>query len=168
MRRVEIVNHPSIDPKDDPDYLTLSAVGRECGARTDVLRTLIRRGKLTKGVQHGQRGVSYIHRDHVPNWAEVEAATSELYRDQLERMSRTLSIIEREVESLRYDVNEAQDDPYGPLGDDIRALTIRNWHARSHERPREKTLARAVERLQMDADELETVKKHLDDVRYKA
>ncbi|MEY1677904.1 hypothetical protein AB4Z55_27415 [Gordonia sp. ABKF26] len=55
-----------IDPRDDPEYLTLSAAAKEAGVRVQVLQMLIQDRKITDGIARTRNGHAYLHRDHLP------------------------------------------------------------------------------------------------------
>lgn len=112
-----------INPKDSPEYLTLSAAGKEAGVRVQVLQMLIQSRAITDGVARTRNGHAYLHRDHVPTWTDVEAALTRIYSDCLARTDAALTAVETEVEALRNDLTEAQEYPEAPLGDDLLEVT---------------------------------------------
>lgn len=150
-----------LDPRDNPEYLTLSAASKECGVRVQVLQELVSSRALVDGVVRSRRGHAYLHRDSVPSWTQVEQLVSALYTAQLDRVDRTMRIVETEVEALRLDLTEAQENPDAPLGDDLRGASIY-----AYDRQTSKTLYGALTKLQTDVIELEGLKRHLDDIRH--
>jgi hypothetical protein len=104
-----------LDPRDNPEYVTLSAASKECGVRVQVLQELISSRAMTDGVVRSRRGHAYLHRDSVPSWTQVEQLVLACYLRQLDRVDRTMRTVETEVEALRLDLTEAQEDPDAPL-----------------------------------------------------
>ncbi|MGV9747883.1 hypothetical protein ACWDTG_23685 [Rhodococcus zopfii] len=115
------MEHADIDPKDNPEYLTLSQAGKECGVSVTVLRELIQECKLVAGIARTKNGHAYLHRDHVPSWSQIEAILAQMYLQQLARVEKAMKNLEVEVEAVRFDLSEVHADPDGPLGDDLRA-----------------------------------------------
>lgn len=150
-----------LDPRENPDYLTLSAAAKECGVRVQVLQELVAARHLVDGVVRSRRGHIYVHVDNAPSWTQVEHAVVELYTEQLKRVDRTMCIIETEVEALRFDITEAQENPDGPLGDDLRAASL----VHAYDRQTSRSLYGAINKLQTDVMKLETLKRHLTEVR---
>ncbi|PZU04546.1 MAG: DNA-binding protein [Gordonia sp. (in: high G+C Gram-positive bacteria)] len=149
-----------IDPKDNPEYLTLSAAGRECGVRVPVLQMLIQERLLTTGITRTRNGHAYIHRDHVPSWQHIEQRLVAMYADRLHRADRALAGLETEVEALRNDLTEAQEHPYQPLGDDLHTLAYNPYDHHST-----RTARGALTKLASAVGDLGDVLRHLEDVR---
>ncbi|MDF3309600.1 hypothetical protein P3H15_31775 [Rhodococcus sp. T2V] len=148
-----------VDPKADPEYLTLSAAGKECGVSVRVLRELIQDRHLVAGVARTRAGHAYLHRDHVPSWSEVEALLVQMYQRQLARLEKAMRVLESEVEAVRFDLNEAKADPNEPLGDDLLAAADYAYGQSG------KTLSGAVSKLNSEVMALAVVRAHLDEVR---
>ncbi|MEV8237004.1 hypothetical protein AB0P23_17325 [Rhodococcus sp. NPDC077669] len=68
---------------------------------------------------------------------------------------------ETELEAIHFDVNEAQQDLDGPLGDDFRGSSLLH----SNDRENAKTLHAAFAKLQADVMKLDVLKRHLTEVR---
>lgn len=150
-----------VDPRDNPNYITLSAAAKECGVRVQVLQELVVSRTLVEGVVRTRRGHVYISVDSAPSWTQVEQQLTLLYTRQLGIVSKRMRIIETEVEAIRLDINEAQEHPDAPLGDDLIGVSI--FHS-SYERENSKTLQGAFAKLQMDVMRLESLKRHLTEV----
>ncbi len=149
------------DPRDNPDYATLSSAAKECGVRVQVLQELVAARALVDGVVRSRRGHIYMHVAHAPSWTQVEQLVLKLYTDQLAVVDRRVRTLETEVEAIRFDVNEAQQDLDGPLGDDLRGASL--FH--SYDRENAKTLHGVFAKLQTDVMKLEALKQHLTEVR---
>jgi hypothetical protein len=102
--RMDEARDRAIDPKDDPEYLTLSAAGKECGVSVGVLR---KDRRLVEGVARTKSGHAYLHREHVPSWSQIESLFLEMYHRQLRRVEKMMKVLESEVEAVRFDLNEA-------------------------------------------------------------
>jgi len=87
-------------------------------------RELVSARALVDGVVRSRRGHVYMPVAHTPSWTQVEQLVLKLYTDQLAIVDRRVRTIETEVEAIRFDVNEAQQDLDGPLGDDLRGASL--------------------------------------------
>jgi len=94
----------------------------------------------------------------VPSWSQVEDILTEMYRRQLEQIDSIVTRLEKEVEAVRMDLNEAFDDPDAALGDDLLA-------AGEGGRNTPRTLSLAVGDLQSGVLALTFIKRHLSEVR---
>lgn len=68
------MTHADIDPRDSPEYLTLSQAGKEGEVSVRVLQELIAERKIVDGVARTQSGHAYLHRDH--SWSGSAAGSS--------------------------------------------------------------------------------------------
>ncbi|WP_064257434.1 hypothetical protein [Rhodococcus sp. HS-D2] len=152
------MTHTGIDLKDNPEYLTLSQAGKQCGVGVRVLQELIAERKIVDGVARTKNGHAYLHRDRVPSWIQVESILAGMYRQQLDRVDKAMKHLETDVEAVRFDLNEALADPDGPIGDDLIA-------AGEYSRDSRKTLAGALTTLNSEVMALTVVKRHLAEVR---
>lgn len=152
------MTHAGIDPKNNPEYLTLSQAGKECGVSVRVLQELIAERRIVDGVERTKNGHAYLHRDHVPSWTQVESILVGMYRQQLARVDGAMKNLETEVEAVRFDLNEALADPEAPLGDD---LITAGEYSRHHP----KTLAGALDKLNSEVIALTALKNYLVEVR---
>jgi len=152
------MTHAGIDPRDNPEFLTLSQAGKECGVSVRVLQELIAERRIIDGVERTKRGHAYLHRDHVPSWSQVESLLLGMYHQQLERVEKAMKNLETEVEAVRFDLNEALADSDGSLGDDLIA-------AGTYSRDNRKTLAGAVSNLNKEVMVLTDIKYRLAEVR---
>lgn len=109
------IEQSRIDPKNNPEYLTLSQAGRECGVSMPVLRELIQARRIVAGVARAKNGHAYLHLDQVPGWSQIGSIVSEMYCGQLDRVEAAMKNLETEVEEVRFDLNEALADADGPL-----------------------------------------------------
>lgn len=146
------------DPKNNPEYLTLSQASKECGVNVPALQELVRARKIVSGIARTKNGHVYLHRDHVPSWSQVEEILIEMHRQRLEQIDSIVTRLEKEVEAVRMDLNEAFDDPDAALGDDLLAAGAGGRNA-----PR--TLSSAVDDLQSEVLALTFIKRHLSEVR---
>lgn len=156
--RVAVVE---IDPKDDPEYLTLSAAAKESGVRVQVLQMLIQDRKITNGIARTRNGHAYLHRDHVPSWTDIEAILAAMYDERLTLTDAALTAVETEVEAVRNDLTEAQEHPDARLGDDLLAVTRNPYDPSVSTR----TLSGAMSKFRDAVFELGEARRHLDDVR---
>ncbi|MFD6677625.1 hypothetical protein ACFWDA_25105 [Rhodococcus zopfii] len=148
-----------IDPKDNPEYLTLSQAGKECGVSVTVLRELIQERKLVAGIARTKNGHAYLHRDHVPSWSQIEAILAQMYLQQLARVEKAMKNLEVEVEAVRFDLSEVHVDPDGRLGDDLRAAADLSFDEKG------RTVSGAARKLSREVMALISARNHLDDVR---
>lgn len=68
-----------INPKGNPEYLTLSAAAKEAGVRVQVLQMLIQDRQIIDGIARTRNGHAYLHRDHLPSiwmrWGRLSSCT---------------------------------------------------------------------------------------------
>lgn len=150
-----------IDPKDNPEYLTLSAAAKEAGVRVQVLQMLIQDRKITAGIARTRNGHAYLHRDHLPTWTQIEQTLASMYTERLGLTDAALTAVETEVEALRNDLTEAQEHPDARLGDDLLEVT-KNPYDRSAST---RTMSGAIDKFRNAVFELGEARRHLDDVR---
>lgn len=150
-----------IDPKDNPEYLTLSAAAKEAGVRVQVLQMLIQDRQIIEGIARTRNGHAYLHRDHLPTWTEVEHTLSTMYTDRLRLTDVALSAVETEVEALRNDLTEAQEHPEARLGDDLLEVITHAYDRTASTR----TLTGALDKFKNAVFELGEARRHLVDVR---
>lgn len=153
------MEHTDIEPKGNPEYLTLAQAGKECGVSVMVLRELIQERKIVDGIARTKNGHAYLHRDHVPSWSQIEAILAQMYLQQLARVEKAMKNLEVEVEAVRFDLSEVHTDPDGPLGDDLRAAADLSFDEKG------RTVSGATIKLSREVMALISAKNHLDDVR---
>lgn len=151
-----------VDPRENPDYITLATAAKECGVRVQVLQELVATQTLIEGVVRSRRGHVYVSVASAPSWTQVEQMVLRLYTDQLTVVAKRIRTIETEAEAIRLDVNEAQENLDAPLGDDLVGVSI--LHS-GYDRENARTLPGAVAKLQTDVMKLESLKRHLTEVR---
>jgi hypothetical protein len=81
--------------------------------------------ELFPQVERGRAGHFYFPETAVPTWAECLAVLEEERDRQLRRASVLLDRVERELEAVRIDINEAREFPRQPLGIDL--LSVGDW-----------------------------------------
>lgn len=104
--------------------LKLSEVSARCGIPLRVVK-LMASDDLFAQVERGRAGHFYFPESDVPTWSECIAVLEEERDRQLRRASALLDRVDRELEAVRNDINEAREFPRQPLGVDL--LSLGDW-----------------------------------------
>jgi len=109
---------------ENPSLLKLSEVLARCGIPLPVLK-LMAGDNLLPHVERSRTGHLYFPESAIPSWADCVAVLEEERDRQLRRASALLDRVDRELEAVRNDINEAREFPRQPLGVDL--LSLGDW-----------------------------------------
>lgn len=103
------------------NLLKLSEVSERSGISADLLKHLVSDDLLPQA-ERGRNGHIYFPDDAVPTWAQCVALIEKQRDHHLRRSLRLIERLERELEAVRNDINEAREFPRQSLGVDLLAL----------------------------------------------
>ena len=107
-----------------PALLKLSEASALCGIPTQILK-LMASDNLFPDIERGRAGHFYFPETALPTWSECIAVLEEERDRHLRRATALLDRIDRELEAVRNDINEAREFPRQPLGVDL--LSLGDW-----------------------------------------
>lgn len=105
----------------DSVRLKLSEASELSGISVPLLKQLVG-DDLLPHVTRGRNGHAYFDRNSVPTWAHCVALIEQQRDRHLRRALNLIERLERELEAVRNDINEAREYPSQPLGVDLLAL----------------------------------------------
>lgn len=147
------------EPPDN--LLKLSEVSAQCGIPADLLRQMAG-DDLFPQTTRGRNGHIYFPADAVPTWTQCVALLEKQRDRHLRHALKLIERLERELEAVRNDINEAREHPHEPLGVDL--LALGDWR-HNHPMSGETTTAAILQQFVLTRLSIETYDRALRQAR---
>lgn len=145
-----------IPENDQAATVTPGDAAKLTGVDSDTIRYLAR-AKLLPGAVRGDRGSLRIRSDRLPTVEGVERILRELVTRSLREVRTAFNRVSVELEAVNNDIAELEDDPDARIGIDLDVFDSLTTSEHS-------TLRQALSRLTFAKMNLQTAKRHLDDI----